>query len=39
MPMKNSIHYSDVVYNYFKRLRLGLFFSNIYIRHLGWMLI
>ena len=32
--MKNSIHHSDVVYNYFKRLKLGLFFSDIYIRHL-----
>lgn len=34
MSIANSIHHSNEIYNYFKQLKLGLFLSDIYIRHL-----
>lgn len=34
MSIVNSIYHSRAVYNCFKRLNLGLFLSDIYIRHL-----
>lgn len=34
MSIANSIYHSRAVYNCFKRLNLGLFLSDIYIRHL-----
>lgn len=34
MSIANSIHHSNTVYNYFRTLKLGLFLSDIYIRHL-----
>ena len=39
MSIANSIHHSNEVYNYFKRLKLGLFLSDIYIRHLMTIII
>lgn len=39
MSIANSIHHSKVVYNYFRRLKLGLFLSDIYIRHLMTIII
>ena len=39
MSIANSIHHSNEVYNCFKRLKLGLFLSDIYIRHLMTIII
>lgn len=39
MSIANSIHHSNEIYNYFKRLKLGLFLSDIYIRHLMTIII
>ena len=39
MSIANSIHHSKAVYNYFKQLKLGLFLSDIYIRHLMTIII
>ena len=34
MPVANSIHHSNSIYNYFKTLNLGLFLSDVYLNHL-----
>ncbi len=34
MPVANSIHHSNSIYNYFKSLKLGLFLSDVYLNHL-----
>ena len=34
MPIANSIHHSNSIYNYFKSLKLGLFLSDVYLNHL-----
>ena len=34
MPVANSIHHSNSIYNYFKTLKLGLFLSDVYLNHL-----
>lgn len=34
MPVANSIHYSNSIYNYFKTFKLGLFLSDVYLNHL-----
>ncbi len=34
MPVANSIHHSNKIYNYFKALRLGQFLSDVYLNHL-----
>lgn len=34
MPVANSIHHSNHIYNYFKSLKLGLFLSDVYHNHL-----
>ena len=34
MPVANSIHHSNHIYNYFKSLKLGLFLSDVYLNHL-----
>lgn len=33
MPIANSIHHSNHIYNYFKSLNLGLFLSDVYLNH------
>ena len=39
VPIANSIHHSNSIYNYFKNLKLGLFLSDIYLRHLMTIII
>ena len=34
VPVANSIHHSNSIYNYFKSLKLGLFLSDVYLNHL-----
>ena len=34
MPVANSIHHSNHIYNYFKSLKLGLILSDVYHNHL-----
>ena len=34
MPVANSIHHSNSIYNLFKILKLGLFLSDVYLNHL-----
>ena len=34
MPIANSIHHSNHIYNYFKTLNPGLFLSDVYLNHL-----
>lgn len=34
MPVANSIHHSNNIYNYLKALKLGLFLSDVYLNHL-----
>ena len=34
MPIANSIHHSNEIYNYFNALKLGQFLSDIYLTHL-----
>ena len=34
VPVANSIHHSNSIYNYFKALNLGLFLSDVYLNHL-----
>ena len=34
MPVANSIHHSNSIYNYFNALKLGLFLSDVYLNHL-----
>jgi len=31
VPVANSIHHSNSIYNYFKSLKLGLFLSDVYL--------
>lgn len=39
MPVANSIHHSNSIYNYFKSLKLGLFLSDVYLNHLMTILV
>ena len=34
MSVANSIHHSNIIYNYFKTLKLGQFLSDVYLNHL-----
>jgi len=34
VPVANSIHHSNKIYNYFKTLKLGQFLSDVYLTHL-----
>jgi len=34
VPIAISIHHSNIIYNYFKSLKLGLFLSDVYLNHL-----
>ena len=34
MSIANSIYHSQSIYNHFKQLKLGLFLSDVYLRHL-----
>lgn len=39
VPVINTIHHSNSIYNYFKKLKLGLFLSDVYLRHLMTIII
>lgn len=39
VPVANSIHHSNSIYNYFKSLKLGLFLSDVYLNHLMTILV